>query len=238
MPETSLSQRRVIHPMSSRLACRLVGAAALAGLLCACAGPPGAGVEAPEAFDSGATYSRTYAALEAQTCEAARRTLLSQGYVISLATAEQVRGRKNFQPTPEAHVEVEFNVVCARSGDAARRTIAFVNAVQERYALKKSNSSASVGVGAFGSLSLPFTGSDESLVKVASSTITSAPFYDRFFQLVERYLAGDPGQRIEPEGRALDPPPAALETGKGAAAPPGPGAGPVPAKAPVGGGAS
>jgi hypothetical protein len=211
-------------------------AAALAAALCGCAGPRGAGIEAPEAFDSNGTYSRTYAALEAQTCEAARRTLLSQGYVISLATAEQVRGRKNFQPTPEAHVEVEFNVVCARDGDAARRTIAFVNAVQERYALKKSNSSASVGVGAFGSLSLPFTGSDESLVKVASSTITSAPFYDRFFQLVERYLAGDPGQRLEPAGQALDPPPSALGTSDGAAS--GTSAGPAPPKAAPAGGAS
>ena len=216
----------------------ILGVVALAALLGGCAGPRRAVVDSPESFDSGETYARTYAALEAQTCEAARRTLLSQGYVISVASAEQVRGRKNFQPAPEAHVEVEVNVVCAREGDAGRRTIAFVNAVQERYALKKSNSSASVGVGAFGSLSLPFTGSDESLVKVASSTITSAAFYDRFFQLVERYLAGDPGQRIEPGGRALDPPPSALETGKGGAGVPIPGAGSAqPARPASGGGA-
>jgi len=68
--------------------------------------------------------------------------------------------------------------------------------------VKKSNSSASVGVGVLGSLSVPFTGSDESLVKVASTTITSPSFYERFFELVERYLAGDPGQRIEPAGEA------------------------------------
>ena len=85
-------------------------------------------------------------------------------------------------------------MVCAKEGFAGRRTVAFVNAVQENFSLKKSNSSASVGVSPFGSLSLPFTGSDDSLVKVASLTITSAPFYERFFQLVERYLTGDPGQ--------------------------------------------
>ena len=167
-----------------------------------CAGPH-ASVDAYESFDSSATISRTFAAREAQACEAARRTLLSQGYVISIATADQVRGRKSFQPAAETHVEVEFNVVCARDGVAGARTIAFVNAVQERFALKKSRESASVGVGAFGSLSLPFTGSDDSLVKVASSTVTSARFYDRFFQLLERYLAGDPGQPI---GAIGDPP--------------------------------
>ena len=182
-----------------------IATATLASLLAGCGLPRGGGVDAPESFDSGSTYSRTYSATDAQTCEAARRTLLGQGYVISQATAEQVRGRKNFQTAPETHVEVEFNVVCAREGDGGR-TIAFVNAVQERYALKKSNSSASVGVGVLGSLSVPFTGSDDSLVKVASATITTASFYDRFFQLVERHLAGESAQRIEHAGKALDPP--------------------------------
>jgi uncharacterized protein YceK len=160
-------------------------------------------VAVQESFESKSTYARTYAATDAQTCEAARRTLLSQGYVIGAASAEHVRGRKSFQPMPETHVEVEFNVVCAKDGYAGRRTIAFVNAVQERYALRKSNNSASLGVGVLGSVSVPFTGSEESLVKVGSATIESAGFYDRFFELVERYLAGDPGQHIEPVSSAL-----------------------------------
>ena len=163
------------------------------------------GVESKEGFDSGATFSRTFAAVDVQTCEAGRRTLLSQGYVISVASAEQVRGRKSFQPGPEAHVEVEIVVVCAREGYKGKRTIAFVNAVQDSFALKKSNNSASLGLPAFGAISLPFTGSDESLIKVASVTIENPAFYDRFFRLLEHYLDGDPGQLIPP-GAALDPP--------------------------------
>jgi hypothetical protein len=182
------------------------GAGVAALLLCACAGPRVA-IEAQETFDSASTYSRTYAALEAQTCEAARRALLSQGYVISAATADRVRGRKSFQPSAEAHAEVEFTVVCAREGHEGRRTIAFVNAVQESFTLRKSSNSASVGVSPFGSLSLPFGGSEEALVKVGSLTITSAPFYERFFHLVERYLAGDTGQYMAPgaAGQASSP---------------------------------
>jgi hypothetical protein len=176
---------------------RIVAPLALAALLAGCAGPRIA-IETQESFDSNGTFSRTYAAIEAQTCEAARRALLSQGFVIGTATAEQVRGRKSFQPGLDAHAEVEFTVVCAREGTAGYRTIAFVNAVQESYSLKKSNNSASVGVAPFGSLSLPFTGSDESLVRVGSATITSAKFYDRFFNLLERYLAGDAGQPMPP----------------------------------------
>ena len=174
--------------------------------LAGCGGPRIA-IEAHEAFDSTATFARTYAALDAQTCEAARRALLSQGYVIHTAGAEQVRGRKSFQPRPDAHVEVEFNVVCATEGSAGKRTIAFVNAVQENYALKKSSNSASLGVTPFGSVSLPFLGSDDSLVKVASVTINSKAFYGRFFQLVERYLEGDRGQPIPLAVDSLDAPP-------------------------------
>jgi hypothetical protein len=193
--------------MASRFRLLVPAAIAASAGLAAC-GTLQAPAPVQESFESASTFTRTYAATEVQTCEAARRTLLSQGYVIGLAETAQVRARKSFQPVPETHVEVEINVVCAKDGYAGRRTIAFVNAVQERYALKKSNNSASLGVGVLGSVSVPFTGSDESLVKVASATISSADFYDRFFVLVERYLAGDPGQRIEPVSSALQPVPA------------------------------
>ena len=210
MPFIALRQGRTTRTLAAGVA------AAVLGVGCAV---PHASVDSYESFDSSTTFSRTYAAREAQACEAARRTLLSQGYVVHVATADQVRGRKIFQPSAETHVEVEFNVVCARDGSAGARTIAFVNAVQERFALKKSRDSASVGVGAFGSLSVPFTGSDDSLVKVASSTVTSARFYDRFFQLLERYLAGDPGQSFAPAGEALEIEPPALAASQARSAP-------------------
>jgi hypothetical protein len=59
-----------------------------------------------------------------------------------------------------------------------------------------------VGVGAIGSLSLPFTSSDDSLVKVASETITSAPFYDRFYKLLQRYLVAD-AELVEPKAEPM-----------------------------------
>jgi hypothetical protein len=43
-------------------------------------------------------------------------------------------------------------------------------------------------VSAIGSVSLPLSSNDDSLVKVASETIPAGEFYDRFFQLVDRYL--------------------------------------------------
>ena len=173
---------RRMHP-SIRTSLAPIAATLCGGLLAACGTASGGRIET-EAFGSTTTtHARSYAASPANTCEAARRALLSQGFVINAADAEHVKGRKNFQPDSQVHVEIELGVVCAPEGATGRKTIAFVNALQDRYALKKSNNSASVGVGAFGSLSLPFSSSDDSLVKVASETITAAPFYDRFFAL-------------------------------------------------------
>ncbi len=166
-----------------------------------------------EQFGSTTMHSRDFGAPGAATCEAARRALLSQGYVLTLADAEHVKGRKNFQADAATHLEIEFNVVCAAADRQGRRSIAFVNALQERFALKKSNNSASLGVGVLGSVSLPFTSSDDSMVRVASETIAIEPFYDRFFALVDRYLIADAGEDVAPEPR-----PTAGTAPKGAAA--------------------
>ena len=141
-----------------------------------------------ESFGSSTTFSRTYGFTPAQTCEAGRRALLSQGYVIYTANKELVHGRKNFQPGSETHVEMEIRVVCAPETRSGRSTLAFVTAQQDRFALKKSATAASLGVGAVGSLSLPFSASDDSMVRVGSETIASPDFYDGLFVLVHRFL--------------------------------------------------
>jgi hypothetical protein len=163
-------------------------AALTAAFLASCAAPKPAPFQR-EAFEPGDTYSRSVAADATHACEAARRALLSQGYVVVTATPDLVNARKSFQPESDSHIEIEMRVVCASEAKGSGKTLLFVSALQDRYALKKSNSSASVGVGAIGSVSLPFTGSDDSLVKVASETISAASFYDRYFRLVTRYLA-------------------------------------------------
>jgi len=127
-------------------------------------------------------------------CEAARRALLSQGYVISESNDAAVRGRRKFQPNGESHVEIEFNVVCAPNSKGSNSTTIFANAVRDRYSLKKSSTSASLGVGVLGSVSLPIGATNDSLVKVASETISSGRLYKRFFELVERYLDDAPAK--------------------------------------------
>lgn len=142
-----------------------------------------------ESFGSVATYSRLFDATPHQTCEAARRALLSQGYIVNTTTAELIEGKKNFQPDAESHLQMMIRVVCVPESGDGKVSLGFVTALQDSYTLRKTNSSASLGVGGVGSLSLPFmSGGGESLVKVGSETIAVPGFYDSFFDLLKRYL--------------------------------------------------
>ena len=168
----------------------LLAVAAIAG----CALPPGiarspASVYQHERFQSDETFSRLFDANVRDTCEAARRALLSQGYLVNDATAEQVEGKKNFQPDTDSHLQILIRVVCVPDAADGRISLGFVTAVQDRFTLKKVSNSASLGVGAIGSVSVPFTAGSEAMVKVGSETIAADAFYDSFFDLVRRYLS-------------------------------------------------
>jgi hypothetical protein len=169
--------------LSFRTACWVITLLAAAG--CSSKKPT---VYEHENFDDAGTFSRNYPVSDAATCEAARRALLSQGYIITSSDPKVISGHKSFQQTGETHMEISFNVVCAPDGSADNKTTMFANALQDRYALKKVNNSASLGVGVLGSVSMPIGSTDDSMVKVASETVASSKFYDRFFALVENFL--------------------------------------------------
>lgn len=174
-------------PSCLRATALLILAAAMAG----CANPrKDLQVSRFESFDS-ALHSKPFDADVPHACEAARRALLSQGYVIHTADAAFVNGRKSFQPTADDHVELDIRIVCARETTTASNaiTLVFVSGTQDRYALKRTANSASLGVGMIGSVSLPFSSTDDSLVKIGSQTITTPDFYERLYALIDRYLA-------------------------------------------------
>ncbi|HIE5356534.1 TPA: DUF2242 domain-containing protein [Stenotrophomonas maltophilia] len=183
--------------------CSVAVGIATALILSACGGRAADSTVLRESFDSGDTFSRTVDSRPADACEAARRALLSQGYAIARVDDAQVEGSKNFQPREDDHEQLVLRISCAPRGS---QSLVFVSAVQDRYALKKSPTSASVGVGALGSVSLPFGSNDDSLVKVASSTITDADFYRRFFQRLQQYLPAAPGEAPPVPERLPAPP--------------------------------
>ena len=173
--------------MFKSLPMRVVGLAAVFATAAGCSSNKAAIYE-HENFDDSGTFSRNYPVTDTQSCEAARRALLSQGYIITSNDPKLVSGHKSFQQTGENHMEISFSVVCADDGSEGHHATMFANALQDRYALKKTNNSASLGVGVLGSVSMPIGSSDDSMVKVASETVSSAKFYERFFALVELFL--------------------------------------------------
>lgn len=184
-------------------------ALAAAAVLAACSSPPKP-IYQQEQFDATSSpYAHTFRSKSDAACEAARRALLSQGYVVSSSRNDAVDGSKNFQPNNDMHVVIEFHVVCADANADGTSSIAYVNAVQDRYTLKKSNTSASVGLSVFGSLSLPIGSSDDALVKTASETIPAGVFYERFFNLVEHFLKIDPARRDRATVKAAEKEPVA-----------------------------
>jgi len=174
-----------------------------------------------ENFDDSGTFSRSFPVSESGSCEAARRALLSQGYIITSADKGQVNGNKSFQQTGDSHLQITFNIVCADDMGGSQRSTVFANALQDRYALKKSNTSASLGVGVLGSVSMPIGSTDDSMVKVASETVTSAKFYERYFALVESFLPPAPKHKTAaPEAAAPAKPAAELGVPESAVAAP------------------
>ncbi|MGN6087547.1 DUF2242 domain-containing protein [Trinickia sp.] len=143
-----------------------------------------------EMFDTGASpFSRTFHVGSADACEAARRALLNQGYLTTLTQTDRIDATKDFQPNGDSHVTVEFHVVCTPGVDADGSSIVYANAIQSGYTLKKSDTSASVGLSILGSLSLPIRSNSDAMVKVSSETIQSNAFYDRFFDSVGHYVS-------------------------------------------------
>lgn len=192
-------------PRSSSLALSV----ALVGVLAGCSSPKPEFEK--EDFTQNNTYSRTVAASNVAACDAGRRALLSQGYNIDKFEGSRVTGHKNFQDESGQHTQIAFNIECASDGGANERATVFANAVQDRYSIKRTNSSASVGVSVLGQVSMPFGSSDDSLVKTGSQTVARPKFYEGFFQLLQRFLpdaqaAAAPqapaGSRAKPQPKA------------------------------------
>lgn len=188
---------------------------ALTGVLAGCSSPKPEFEK--EDFTQNDTYSRTIQASSAAACDAGRRALLSQGYNIDKFEGSRVTGHKNFQDESGQHTQIAFNIECASDGGSNERATVFANAVQDRYSIKRTASSASVGVSVLGQVSMPFGSSDDSLVKTGSQTVARPKFYEGFFQLLQRFLpdaqaAAAPhapaGSRAKPQPKAAAAEPA------------------------------
>ncbi|QYD72515.1 DUF2242 domain-containing protein [Paraburkholderia edwinii] len=194
---------------SSRFALVLLPGLAVA--LAACSSTPKPKLQDEFLSNETSPFMHTFTVSSAEACDSARRALLSQGYMTTAARPDTIDASKNFQPASDSHYTVEFHVVCTAGDDAVNSSVVYVNAVQNGYALKKSDTSASVGLSILGSVSLPIRSNSDAMVKISSETIQSDKFYDRFFDLVGRYLQASvrtapvPGTTVDEKSLPGDP---------------------------------
>ncbi|MBV7483345.1 DUF2242 domain-containing protein [Bordetella sp. BOR01] len=156
-------------------------------LLAACTVTPT--IDERDSFTQGNTYSRSFSGSSQAACEAGRRSLLGQGYIIDKAEPNRVSGHKNYQDqqNDNQHAQIIFNVDCTPRGNGD--AIVYVSALRELYTMKKSSNSASVGLSVLGAVSMPVGASDDSLVKTSSETISRGAFYDGFFEQLKQNLS-------------------------------------------------
>ena len=159
-----------------------IGLFAISVGLTACGSNP---VHQRERFNAQSPFQYRVPAEPERACEGARLALLSQGYVTDEVKANHLKANKAFQSSEDSHEVIEFNVVCAST---RKGTVLYANALENRYGLKKSSQSAGISVPTLGSISLPWGSTNESLVLVASKTISESGFYKRFYDLVDQNL--------------------------------------------------
>ena len=102
---------------------------------------------------------------------------------------DSVRARKYFQPDRSTQVQLTFSLFClAEDQGETKGAAVYANVRQVREELKAGSASTGLSVTGIGSLSLPFGGNNESLVKVGEETVTDAEFYGRFFALMQSFI--------------------------------------------------
>ena len=142
-----------------------------------------------ENFAPDSPYEQSFEISPPAACEAGRRALLSQGYLIDESKVDSVRARKYFQPDRSTQIQLTFSLFClAEEQGENQGSAVYANVRQVREELKAGSASTGLSVTGIGSLSLPFGGNNESLVKVGEETVTDAEFYGRFFALMQSFI--------------------------------------------------
>jgi len=139
-----------------------------------------------ESFSIDSPYKSRLDSNSTIACESARRVLLGDGYIIDTYSKENIKGRKAYRSDSDGSTFIEMNIVCVGELDAS---MVYANGLLSTYDVKRSSGSASVGVSALGSVSLPFGQSADSMVKTSDETIRDPEFYRRFFNVVNIVMA-------------------------------------------------
>ena len=140
-----------------------------------------------------APFSKTLTGSGDTVCWCVKRALLSQGYMLDRPdeSSSVLTGTRDFQPKEKTNVSIHLQATCADNRNGT--SIVFAIATREDSRLQTMKQSTTAGIGP-AMITLP-SGSAKVLGVVRRETISDASFYNRFFQLVQDFVAQDEPSR-------------------------------------------
>lgn len=152
-------------------------------LLAACGGLPTYAEK--EAFQTDPRHRRDFANAAAPVCEAARRALLGDGYLVGESATQNLVGVKEFQIEDMRHAILRIYVTCVPQAGASTL---FVTATEEHFDVKTRRETTSIGVPLLTPISISGTSEADNQVKTMGATVMDRDFYERFYRAVKREL--------------------------------------------------
>ena len=140
-----------------------------------------------------APFSKTLSGSGETVCWCVKRALLSQGYMLDRPdeSTSVLTGTRDFQPKDKMNVAIHLQATCADNRNGT--SIVFAIATREDSRLQTMKQSTTAGIGP-AMITVP-SGSAKVLGVVRRETISDPSFYNRFFQLVQDFVAQDEPSR-------------------------------------------
>jgi len=152
-------------------------------LLTACGGTRTYAVK--EDFQTDTRYRRDFSGAAAPVCEAARRVLQGDGYIVEKSIDHDLVGTKEFSIEENRHALLHLYVTCS---PRSKGSTLFVTATEEHFDVKSSSESTSIGV-PLTPLSISSKREINAQTKTHGETVTDHSFYQRFYRAVEKEMA-------------------------------------------------
>lgn len=152
-------------------------------LLASCGGPRGYAEN--EGFQSDSRYHRDFTVAAAPLCEASRRALMSDGYVVTKREGLSLSGGKEFQGEEKIHAILQVYISCEQRVGGSTL---FVTATEEHFDVKTSSESTLIGLPLLAPISFGTSSETDTQVKIKGETVTKQDFYERFYRAVQREL--------------------------------------------------
>lgn len=143
-----------------------------------------------ERFAADSRHKREFSAGRAALCDATRRVLLGQGYVVSRsdeANDVALLGQKEFKEPDNRSAVLQVQALCS---DGAKGSVLLVTALESHFDLAKVKEQKSLGLPLIAPLSVVSSTASASQIKLSGETVEDRSFYEGLFRAVEKELGG------------------------------------------------